>query len=399
MIDINVIRAQFADIHAEAVKFAEDNKEKEVPAEEQAKQEARFSQMDKLQKQLNDAEKLLAYKFSKNEVQVSEKKPDQIAFEKSENIEPKQFDFDNEDDRKSFGKALGRWATDGAMPAEFSTLTTATSSSAYLPKQVTGGSTIVAGNSIREGMAAVGATPVSLGSTADWNEIVILPAAGSDLTEGNDSGGENNSDGSAAFSKINLKCYGEKSGQIWISNMESRAVNINLLDRTVPALQGAKELRLETKVLSAMAADGGITRVTQTTGDVYADLSALNNSLPKAFDRQKFIVLNSEYYADAVAFRGADGHPVLITDPQNQTLVRFNGTPVIKTDALSGEGSNNIVGLLISCVGFRLRDEDPVEVIRYPNDPAHTGDTGLDLVAYHSHGYLPQSVAKLEFES
>jgi len=90
-----------------------------------------------------------------------------------------------------------------------------------------------------------------------------------------------------------------------------------------------------------------------------------------------------------------NNRPVMIADAQNQSLKRIGGTPVIRCDYLEALTANKTVGLIISLVGFHLRDAGQ-GIARYDQVPAKPNQVGVNLFGYHAYGYSVSAVAKLK---
>jgi HK97 family phage major capsid protein len=148
-----------------------------------------------------------------------------------------------------------------------------------------------------------------------------------------------------------------------------------------------------------MVADAGITQTVATatvTGFTYTNLVTLNRKLPKKFDVMKVIVLSKDAYTAAENLTTTTGFPILNQDAQNSELKRFNGTPVLRSDYLSTFGANNVVGFVMSMIGFRLRDAGQVTIQRYTQNQARPGQYGMNLLAFHGYGYAPSAMATLK---
>ena len=77
--------------------------------------------------------------------------------------------------------------------------------------------------------------------------------------------------------------------------------------------------------------------------------------------------------------------------------MRFNGTPVLRCSCLEPFGASKCVGVLISLLGFRLRDVSvPDYLSRYVSVPNRPAQTGFNYIAPHGYGYAPSAVAKLK---
>lgn len=296
--------------------------------------------------------------------------------------------------RAEFKRALSGWANTGNMDRRFATITTATSGGILLPKAVIEPEVVTADNAFREAMALAGGRPVQTAGTGDLTLPVLDADAGGVVAENANAETENEPD----VGGIRLTPKTFQSGSAWFSNQQLAAVDFDLAGYIGSELVYAKELGLESAIAASIIADAAITQVVTTattTGLSYVNLVDLNRKLPKRYDRQKAIVLNSVAYAAVEKLVGSDGHPVLVKDPQNEQLLRFNGTPVVRSDYFEAFGATKVVGCLVSFLGFKLRDVTQQNLARYTQVPSRPNQTGFNLFSYHAWGYTAAAVAKL----
>ncbi|MGC4030249.1 MAG: phage major capsid protein [Tepidisphaeraceae bacterium] len=413
MPDINALRNQFNTVHTEATAFEDRYAAAgagEPTAEETQAQADRMTQLEKLTKQIENAGKLATYAANNAGVTVTarneagesigtgtavavRKSADQIAVEHAAEVagQPKEFD------RHEFGVAVTQWALTGVMAEEYATITTATASGILYPKQVAVPVNATAGSALQEAMAAAGVVPMNTATTADLNIPVVEMPVGSDVSETATAGTDN----SPTPTAINLKPVVTQSGQVWVSNLELQANDFDLLAELDPSLDDAVEVRLEQRAVAAMIADtANITQVVRTataSGLTYDNLVDLNRKLSRRYDRNKVILLSDTAYALAEKLVGSDGHPVLNRDPQNQQLLRFNGTPVIRSTYFQAFGAiNRFVGCIMSFVGVRVRYAGSAKLVRHTDDKDKIDQTGVNKIKYTAFGYVPNAVAMLE---
>lgn len=298
--------------------------------------------------------------------------------------------------RDEFSAALTRWGTTGVMESKFATITTATNSNVLLPKQVAPPILPNSSNAFREAHDIYGLKPLETTTTANMTIPVLDATAGGKVSEAATADGENEPSVSESVT-LNPQTYG--SGAAWYSNQLLAANDFDLLSNTVPQLVYGKELGLESDIVSTLIADATVTNVITTDATdaiTYDELVDLNNALPKRYDRLKAIVLSQTAYNAARKLKGADGHPVLVMDPQNGDVFRFNGTPVLRSDYFEALGASKTIGCVFSLLGFRLRDVSIQNLQRYVADRLKRNQTGLELFAYHAFGWAPSAVAKLK---
>jgi len=188
------------------------------------------------------------------------------------------------------------------------------------------------------------------------------------------------------------------SGNLWFENRELLAVDFDLLSASVPAMVYSKELELEAATVAAIVADSNITASVATStvsGFTYGNFVSLNRVLPKRYQANKVIVLSKAAYSAAENLTTTTGFPLLNQDAQNQSLKRFNGTPVVYSESLAAFGANAVVGFIFSWIGCKLRDAGEGDVLqRFTQTANRQGQTGVDLYGYHGFGYSPLAIAK-----
>lgn len=381
---IETIRAEFAQIHAEASKLVEAT---DLTAEQIAEKEAKFAKLDELAAKLADAEKLAKYNFSL--VAQPVKQAAQVTYEAS--VKPEAVKFGQDE----FNQTWQSWMKGEALPATFASITSASASGILIPREVELPVIPTSANVWREAYEIHGLPVISSTSTANRTVPVMDAAAGGAVAETDSAENEN---APTVTKSIALSFVGYESGSVWFSNKELRAVDYNFLQEYVPGMVYSKELGLNAAISAAIVADAGITQSVATAtiaGLTFANLNSLNRKLPKRYDRQKVIILSADAYIAAEGLVGSDGHPILTRDAQNETLLRFRGTPVLRDDNFEAFGANKVVGCVVSLIGFALRDATPVEVVKYENDKARPLQTGANLFQYHAYGYSVDAIAKL----
>lgn len=395
------MREEFTRLHTEATGVieaaAKDNRE--LTDDEKKANEKRFNRMNAIKTTLDEKAKFAKLALqddpeARGTVQKPADAPGRDAFQRSENRQT--IDANGKIDRQEFNKALCGWALSGTMDRKFATITTATSSNALLPRQIAEPIVPTHANVFREAHALWGVLPISTGTTADMKIPVLDASAGGTVAEDASSETEN---APSLAQTITLTPSTYQSGTAWFSNMVLAANDFDLVTYAQADLTYAKEQGLENAIAAAIIGDGGISQnasTATTSGFTYGDLVDLNRKLPRKYDRQKVIILSAEAYAAAEKLVGdTDGHPILNKDPQNQELLRFNGTPVLRCDAFEDFGAGKVIGCIFSMIGFRLRDAGQPSLARYTQNAAKPDQTGFNLFAYHAHGYAASAIAKL----
>ncbi len=393
--DIKVLREEFARLHTEAQTFLDASKEQtDINPDQQVAQDARFARMDQIEKLLKDQEKLAGYKFENGAVEVTTKSADQVAVEVHDRKQ-----FSKELDLVQFNRDAGVWAGTGTPSQTFATITSATQSGALMPKVVVDPIVATAANVFRQAHELTGVPVVSTPNTATISQPVVGISAGGKVAEDASSETENAPTFTESFS---LTCETFQSGSAWFSGLELAANNYDLVGSILPELVYAKELGLESEITSDLIADSAITQIVRTStvtvaGLTFPKMQELNRKLPKRYDMQKVIILGSEAFNAVEGQVDTVGQPIMLSrDPQDQTLIRFNGTPVLRSDYFEAFGANKTIGVCISLRGFRLRDAAEQKLYRYDREKAKPDQIGLNLVSYHAAGWAPSCVVKLK---
>ncbi|HEV7299215.1 MAG TPA: phage major capsid protein [Tepidisphaeraceae bacterium] len=396
------LREEFSRLYGEAHTVIDTvtRENREMKPEEKTANETRFTRMTAIKNTLDEAARFAALKLSGGadavgSIQLPQDANGRAEFDASEGRGKQTGPKADDVDRVQFNRALVRWSETGDMDRKFATITSATQSGALLPKTIALPDVPTVGNVLREAMDLYTIKPVYTTGTEAMTIPILGAAAGGVVAENANAETEN---APTLTDSIVLNVSTYQSGTGYFSNLVLNANSFDLVQYIQTDLLDAKEQGLEAAAIAAIIADATITQIvpTSTTATfTYANLVDLNRSLPKRFDRQKVILLSRTAYATAEKLLGDDGHPVLTRDPQNQELLRFNGTPVLRCDNLEGFGATKVIGLVISLRGFRLRDTANQKLHRITQNTAKVDQTGFNLIGYHAYGYAVTAIAKL----
>ena len=396
---IKTLREEFAAKKAEAeavVKKAVDES-RDLSAEEKTANDARFARCDAIKKIIDERTRFASLAIAgdpdaSGEVETPAEPPGKGEFKASRELEPESAEF-----KREFSKAMSQWAATGEMPRKFATITTSTSSNAILPRQIALPEVISTGNVYREAFSLLGTRPLfTTGTNALKVPILGMTSAGAAVAE-NASSETTNDPTLSDTIDLNPSTY--QSGSGYFSNLSLAANDFDLVGYVQTDLLDAKEQGFESAITAAIIADTNVTQVetsSTTTGFTYDNLVNLTQKPSKYFSKQTFILLGQAAYSAAIKLVGDDGHPILIPDVQNGSLMRFLGIPVLRCDYLEGLTANKTVGLLISVRGFRIRDCGQQILQRYNQVPAKPNQTGFNLFGYHAYGYTVKGIAKLK---
>jgi HK97 family phage major capsid protein len=412
--DPKIAREEFTTLHAATSKLVNDAAaaKRDLTADEQVTFDKNFTRMEAIKRQEENNTRLatLAFNNERGEggsitlsVEPGQGTPQIEVFDANELKKPelqlirKGFNawIKNGAMPEKFSNRINELVRTGQLPQNFATITSATASGAFLPKEVIEPLIPVAPNTFRQGLMAWGVQPMKTPTAEDISIPVASPVgAGAVVSETANSETENEA---TLTNSILLHCQTYQSGTTWFSNQVLMSVNFDLFSEMLPALTYAKELGFEAAAMSGISGDSGITQSVASatvSGLTYNNLVSLNRILPKRYQYLKVIVLNKAAYIAAEQLVTSTGYPILVPDAQNQELKRFNGTPVVFTDYLSGFGANNVIGFVQSLIGFRLRDVNADTIARTVMYPPRPGQQGFNLLGYHAIGYDDNAMAK-----
>ncbi len=391
MIEIKSLQEKLSALHEATAQFAENVSTPEA----QAELDAKFAEMDGIQKQIDNAHKLAAYKLAAGEVVKPVASAAQKAYEASEaRGQVARFATAENIDHAQFAASLSEWFNTGQMDAQFATITTATGSGVMLPKYVGAPITPVRSNVYRKAMELFGVQAETYGHTAVQVSPVISSSSGGAFGEDEDE----DIDGAPSVGNITTTPGGYHSGTYWFSGLQTNAVGWDITVSTLPALKSAKDYGLAKAISAAVIADSGIPN--QATASISTlTLDNLDDAiaqLPAIYENKVAIVLQSAAYNVLDKLKDTTGVPILTrNDVQGLSFRSYKGHPVLKDDTLENFGANKVVGLVISFDGFVLRDE--IEKLkRYENDPDRVDKTGLDYIGYHGFGWIDTAMVKLK---
>jgi HK97 family phage major capsid protein len=399
--DTKTLREELAALHTSAetlVSKAADEKRDFTDAEK-ADSDKQFARMTEIKSVLDRSAKLAEFSFSQkaDNVELPSEPAGKAERDAIEIRVGTTFDRKSPVDRKAYNSALNRWMNTGDMDRRFATITGATASAILMPVDVAPPVTPMALNVFREALAAYGMEAWKTPSTRNINLPIYTAAAGGIVTATATSEVEQEPALTESIASVIKNYYSEN---LWFENRELAALDYDLLGATIPAMSYAKELALESDAITTVTTDSNVTGNSQgvatatVSGFTYGNFVSLNRTLPKRYQQNKVIILSKAAYSAAENLTTTTGFPILNQDAQNQSLKRFNGTPVVYSEYLSAFGANNVVGLIFSWQGARLRDAGEGDILqRFTQTANRQGQTGACLYGYHSFGYSPKAVA------
>jgi HK97 family phage major capsid protein len=295
--------------------------------------------------------------------------------------------------KQQFAQALREFAATGDT-SKFATVTTVSGGGILLPRDVATPLQVIDANAFRIAIAAVGSQVIFTPLAADLRIPILDQAAGSVVSE--TATVETSNDPLPASITLTAKMY--QSGSAWFSNLTLQGLDYNMEQSIIPELNHSREMALEGSIVSAIIADAALASVLlpTTTTVSYAAMLNLIRAVPRRFARQLAIVINSEVFGALEKLVDTTGRPILNMDPANSEVLRFNGTPLVRSDFFETFGSSKTVGCVMSGLGFKLRDAGQPAIARYANIPTRPSQTGFNAFGAHGFGWSPTAVVKLK---
>jgi HK97 family phage major capsid protein len=387
--DIAKFRETFAATKTEYQALLEKrvSENREYSADEKTAQDGRMAAMTRIQADIEEASKFAKLQLEQGDVIAPREPAGKQEFQNSQNSKP----TDGKLSRDEFSRELNAWASSGERSRQFATITTGTGSGVLLPSSVIQPVSFQLQNRFRAAMAAYGLSAINT-PTAEEIKIPIITSVGSGAVS---ESATSETDSQTTVDGIVLRPSTFESGSAWISKLALASNAFNLLGYIEESLELAKEQNLETAIVDAIVADSGIDDETNAIGSelTYQDLVNWNNSLPRRYDRLKAMIVSKSLFTLMEGMTDSVGRPVLVLDPQNGNLVRFNGTPVMWVDNF-GDDTYGVSGAIFSLLGFKLRDVSQREIERYVQS-SKSGQVGINLLSYHAFGWDPNAVMKI----
>lgn len=402
MIDIKTVREEMARIHAEASTFVETYANAEPTAEQQAEQDARMARLDKLAVSIDAAERLARYAYTGERPEgVEAKRPAIVLPSKSKDeqaVEAYAAAPSKKLDRDAYAAELSAWVK-GEDRDAYAAITTTGNSGALLPVSVRQSINLVNVNPYRQGLAVLGKSPVSYGSTEKVVNPVVSPFAGSALPE--DGTTDTDANAPAKLGTIVHTPKGFQSGTFWYSGLEIGALSYDVTASHLPALAAASDYAAAAALTAAIKADAAITSANanvttaSTTTITQANIDAALNRVLPVYRSGRVLHLSPTAYALVEALADSTGKPILTPDLQNQTLLRYRGVPVVMDPTLDAMGTaTNLVGMVVSYTAVEWRDETE-KLLKYVGESANPDKTGLNHIRYCDGAYFPAAIVKI----
>ena len=405
--NISKLREEFATLTtAEETLLAKlETEKRDYTPEEKTASDANFARIATIKTQMDRAKTLAADAFHAKASNIElpsepEGRAEKEAVEIKVRDRFESFANGSKITRSEFSKHVNEWLRTGNIDRRFATITGSTQSGILMPIDVIQPLAPSAPNVFRDAAAAAGVPVWKTPSTRTINLPIYTSAAGS--TVSGTATSETEQEPALTESVVSVvSTY--HSGNVWFENRELMAVDFDLLSESVPALYYSKELAFESAAITSVTGatlNNSNVMTSTVSGFTYANLVSLKRSLPKRYWSKQCIVLSNAAYTAAENLTTTTGFPILNQDAQNQELKRFNGTPVLMSEYLSGFGANNYVGFVFSWIGARLRDAGEGDVLqRFTQTANRQGQTGIDLYGYHSFNFSPSAVTLLQCPS
>jgi HK97 family phage major capsid protein len=389
---IAALREEFAQNHKDAgdILTKAATEKRELSAEEKDKNKQRFTRMDAIKAQVEEAERLAAYNFAAGTADTGKDPKGRAEFEAEKDGQIK-FEVD------AYKNSVNQFARSGVMDRQLYTTTSATASSAFLPKSVLPPVTVRRlNNAFRDLLNYYGMPTI----TRTLTEQISLPVeddtanTGQQQSESATSGTQLDADATGSIT-LNPILYSSK--QLWWSNSTVNAVDFDLFSYSLPLLSKrvdkAEESAWTTKVL-ANATVGKTTAV--NSGMTYLELIAWEHSLNAAYRSDMGFILADSLYQIVRQLVDTNNRPIMDLDPTNKFQATIHGKPVFVSDYLAPVATITKSGIIASAEAIKILDAGMQRLTRYVLVPAQPDQTGFELFANADLDFVRKGVRVLQ---
>jgi HK97 family phage major capsid protein len=346
--------------------------------------------MDAIQAQINEAEKLAEYAVHNGTAELPAPPPGKKEFD-AEQSGKLVLDIPN------YKRAVNHYARTGDQSqVQRFTITSATQSGVYIPKEVIEPVTVRRlPNAIRAVLANFGALPI----TRDLTESISIPVNddtannGQQQAEGATSGTAADPDPSGSMT-LNPTLYTSK--QQWLSNTTVGAVDFDLFSYMMPMLVRRLDKVQESDWISTIKSNATVGKTAAATNALtYADWLSFEHSLPAAYRTDAAFMLSDAAYQAVRGMVDDNKRPICDLDPTNEFQARVHGKPIIISDFFDGVTAGGVVGCFASAEALKVFDAGPKRVARYVLQPSRPDQTGFELFANGDFDFVRAGVRTL----
>jgi HK97 family phage major capsid protein len=390
--DLKTLREEFATLHGQsgAVLTLAATEKRELTADEKNANTARFSRMDSIQAQVNDAKRLAEFSVLNGEAELPVIPPGKAEFDAENPNTPITFDG------QKFRSGLNFWARTGDPSKMKFAITSGTQSGIYIPNEVFAPITVNRlPNAIRQVLMKYGITPWTRALT----ESITIPVQ-------DDSGNQGVAQSESATSgtavdpsltgslKLEPTLYSSK--QQWLSNTTVNAVDFDLVGAMLPMLyrrlDKIQESTWVTKMIST-ATDAPTPSGTISLG--YQDILQWEHSLQAAYRSDAAFIVSDSAYQVLRGIVDNVNRPIFDLDPTNSFQGTLHGKPIIVSDYFDAMGAGNTVGAFVSASALQVFDAGQKRLARYILQPAYPDQTGFELFGNGDFGFVGAGVRTL----
>jgi HK97 family phage major capsid protein len=396
--DTAALREEFnkAQTEAQAIISAASKANLDLTAEEQQSNDRRFTRMEQIKKQFDQAAKFAKLSLD-NGTAITPKKPEgQEEFDASEGR--KAFaGADGKFDLEAYRTAMCQYVRTGQGPRQLFTTTTTTQSGAFLPKQVLQPIAVRRlQNVFRAVLAAAGMQPIETDSLAAFSLPVEDDTAnvGQTVSESATSGTALDPAETGAIS-ISPTLWDSKAR--WFSNTMLRAQAFDVLGYALPMLlKRIDKIQESAWSASIIAGANAGKTLASPTAITYAELLDWEHSLAAAYRTDAAFIVSDSLYRGLRGLTDDVHKPILDQDPTNVFAGKIHGRPVIVADYFQTLAANHTCGAFLSADAIKIIDVMDARLLVYVNYPEKPDQTGLQVFQNGDFGYVGNGVSLLK---
>jgi HK97 family phage major capsid protein len=357
-----------------------------LTAEEREANDRRFSRMEEINGIIKERTRFALIALEGGNVTNPTAPPGQREFDSSEGRHAGNPGVKVKLNADQYRDAINQFARTGevrqfqAFRDQFATVTNATGSGAFLPKDVLNPVTIRRlQNCWRAVLAAYNAQPIETDSLATFSLPVTddTGVVGEQTSESATSGTEAAPDNTGPLT-ISPTLYGSK--QVWYSNSMVMAQAFDVMGYTLPMLQKRIDKEQESIWTASVISTGSVGKtLAATTAITYAELLDWEHSLLPAYRIDAAFAVADSLYKLLRGLVDDQHRPILDVDPTGTFMGKIHGKPLIVGDYFDAVAANKAVGAFVSAEAVKIVDVMNARLARYVQYPGRPDQVGFEM--------------------
>jgi HK97 family phage major capsid protein len=391
--DIKALREEFATTHTQAqalISKAAEAKRK-LTAEEQANNDARFARCDLIREQLEANAKFAKLALDAGSITLPAAPAGREEYEANEGNK----NFVNADgvlNVVAVRKGINNFARTGDSRQLF-TITSGTTSGAYLPKEVLQPISIRRLQNVWRGvLAAYDMSAMEIDTVATFSLPVADDSSnvGQNVSESATSG--TSLDPSQSAITIAPTLWDSKA--YWYSQTMVMASSFDVVGFTLPMAQKRIDKFQESQWTTNVITNGNVGLTTASaTAITYAELLTWEHSLAPAYRPDAAFALADSLYKALRGLVDNNNRPVLDLDPTNTFVGKIHGKPVVVGDYFQTLAANHITGAFVSASAIKIVDVKDARLARYSNLPSNPDQVGFQMFVNGDFGFVTNGIS------